>query len=150
MSRDLLSGTLAVILHADIVGSTQLVQENDRLAHERIQDAFRRFSEWIEKYSGQVLEVRGDALLAEFERASDAVSAALAFQLDQAEQISGIDSGPRPEIRVGIALGEVIIADATVTGEGVVLAQRVEQLANPGGVMGTTIWSLIPVHIHFK
>jgi adenylate cyclase len=40
----------------------------------------------------------------------------------------------KPEIRVGIAMGEVVVADNTVTGAGVVLAQRVEQLANPGGL----------------
>ncbi|MCP4982423.1 MAG: adenylate/guanylate cyclase domain-containing protein [Gammaproteobacteria bacterium] len=40
----------------------------------------------------------------------------------------------RPEFRIGVAMGEVVIADNTVTGEGIVLAQRLEQLAEPGGV----------------
>ena len=76
------SSKLAVILHADVAGSTALVQQDEHLAHERIQDAFRRFSDTIGKYQGRVRELRGDALLAEFERASDAVTAALAFQID--------------------------------------------------------------------
>ena len=79
-----LSGKLVVILHADVAGSTQLVQQDEQLAHERIQDAFRRFSETIEKYFSRVQELRGDALLAEFERASDAVTAALSFRSDHA------------------------------------------------------------------
>jgi adenylate cyclase len=134
MAKDDLSGKLAVILHADVAGSTALVQQDEQLAHERIQDAFRRFSETIEKYQGRSLELRGDALLAKFERASDAVTAALAFQADHAYLISRLKDDLRPTIRVGIAMGEVVIADDTVTGSGVVLAQRVEQLADPGGV----------------
>jgi TolB-like protein/class 3 adenylate cyclase len=134
MAKDRLSGKLAVILHADVAGSTALVQQDQQLAHERIQDTFRRFSDAIEQYQGHVLELRGDALLAEFAHASDAVSAALSFQVDHAYYNARLKDDLRPGIRVGIAMGEVIIADDTVTGAGVVQAQRVEQLANPGGV----------------
>jgi TolB-like protein/class 3 adenylate cyclase len=134
MATDRLSGKLTVILHADVAGSTSLVQQDEHLAHERIQDAFRRFSEAIEKYQGHILELRGDALLAEFDRASDAVAATLAFQVDHIYLISRLKDDLRPTIRVGIAMGEVVIADNTVTGAGVVLAQRVEQLADPGGL----------------
>ena len=134
MVKDQLLGKLAVILHADIAGSTELVQQDNQLAHERIQDAFNRFSTIIEKYKGHVVELRGDALLAEFERASDAVSAALSFQIDHTYHISRLKDDLRPTVRVGIATGEVIIADNTVTGAGVVQAQRIEQIADPGGV----------------
>jgi TolB-like protein/ankyrin repeat protein/class 3 adenylate cyclase len=134
MARDRLSGKLAVILHADVAGSTALVQQDEHLAHERIQNAFLLFSDTIGKYHGRVQELRGDALLAEFERASDAVTAALAFQSEHQDHLAKLNDDIRPNIRVGIALGEVIIADSTITGAGVVLAQRVEQLANPGGV----------------
>jgi adenylate cyclase len=134
MAKDRLPDKLAVILHADVASSTRLVQQDEHLAHERIQEAFRRFSHNIEKYTGKVLELRGDALLAEFERASDAVAAALAFQAYQAYHISRLKDDLKPTIRVGVAMGEVVVADNTVTGAGVVLAQRVEQLADPGGL----------------
>ncbi len=49
MAKDGLTGTLAVILHADVAGSTALVQQDKELAHERIQDSFRHFSDTIEK-----------------------------------------------------------------------------------------------------
>ena len=133
MAKDSLSGKLAVILHADIAGSTELVQQDKQLAHERIRDSFRRFSDTIGMYQGKVLELRGDALLAEFERASDAVSAALSFQIGHSHYIDELVDDLRPEMRVGIAMGEVVIADNTVTGAGVVQAQRIEQLAEPGG-----------------
>ena len=60
------SRKLAVILHADVVGSTALVQLNESIAHERIQNAFLRFSSTISRYDGIAREIRGDALVAEF------------------------------------------------------------------------------------
>ena len=134
MAKERLSGKLAVILHADVVGSTTLVQQDKELAHERIQDSFKHFSDTIEKYHGQVLELRGDALLAEFKRASDAVTAALSFQVDHTYNLSRLKDDLRPATRVGIAMGEIVIADSTATGAGVVQAQRIEQLADQGGV----------------
>jgi class 3 adenylate cyclase len=125
---------LAVILHADVVGSTGLVQEDEVRAHERIRDAFRRFSKIIETYGGITHELRGDALVAEFSRASSAVCAALAFQAQNEEVNVELEGDIRPVLRVGVGMGEVVIADHTVTGAGVVLAQRLEQLAKPGQV----------------
>ena len=83
---------LAVLLHADVAGSTALVRIDETLAHQRIQDAFRRFSEVISNHYGLPHEIRGDALVAEFSRASDAISAAVAFQTANAahnEDLSG-------------------------------------------------------------
>jgi adenylate cyclase len=125
---------LAVILHADVVGSTTLVHRNETVAHQRIRDAFRRFSKTIEIYGGIAPELRGDALIAEFDRASDAVAASLAFQTENTQFNSTLDDDIRPHLRVGVAMGEVVIADNTITGDGVVLAQRLEQLADSGGV----------------
>jgi TolB-like protein len=125
---------LAVLLHADVVASTSLVQINETLAHERIQSAFKQFSKTIGKHDGIAHEIRGDALVAEFAKASDAVGAALAFQADNSVNNEHLTDTVRPLLRVGIAIGEVIVADNTVTGEGIVLAQRLEQLATPGGV----------------
>jgi len=139
MVKDQLSGKLAVILHADVAGSTLLVQQDKLLAHERIRDSFRLFSGTIKKYHGHVLELRGDALLAEFEHASEAVTAALSFQADHAVYNARLKDDLRLGIRVGISMGEVVIADNTVTGAGVVQAQRIEQLANPGGVCITAV-----------
>ena len=125
---------LAVLLHADVTSSTALVQINETVAHARFQDVFRRFSETITGHNGATHEIRGDALVAEFSTASDAVSAALEFQAANREHNSGLEDEIRPELRIGVAMGEVVIADNTVTGEGIVLAQRLEQLATSGGV----------------
>jgi class 3 adenylate cyclase len=74
----------------------------------------------ITRYGGTAHEIRGDALVAEFARASDAVSAALTFQADNEEHNQTLDSDIQPVLRVGISMGEVVIADGTIRGAGVV------------------------------
>jgi TolB-like protein/class 3 adenylate cyclase/Tfp pilus assembly protein PilF len=151
MEKDHLSRKLAVILHADVVGSTSLVQKHETLAHKRIQTVFHRFSETINSYSGKTREIRGDALVAEFDRASDGVAAAIAFQILNEESNASIDDEIKPQLRVGISLGEVIIADNTITGAGVVLAQRLEQLAESGGVVVQgSVSETVPTRMPFE
>ncbi|MCZ6579881.1 MAG: tetratricopeptide repeat protein [Gammaproteobacteria bacterium] len=151
MTEELLPSMSAFILHADVAGSTALVQRDEQLAHNRILEAFHHLSHSVEKYKGKVLELRGDALLAEFDRASDAVAAALAFQVEHSYRLSQIKDDIKPAIRVGVAMGEVVIADDTVTGAGVVLAQRVEQLALPGGLCITeALHEALPRRLPFE
>jgi adenylate cyclase len=151
MEKEHLSRKLAVILHADVVGSTLLVQKNEVLAHERIQAAFGSFSETIIAYGGVASEIRGDALVAEFDRASDAVTAAIAFQTKNEASNKSLDDDIRPSLRIGISLGEVVVADGTITGTGVVLAQRLEQLAEPGNVVVQgSVSETVPTRMPFE
>jgi len=150
MNLNHLSRKLAVLLHADVVGSTTLVQRNETLAHQRIQAVFHQFSDTIAAYGGIAHELRGDALVAEFDRASDAVAASLAFQLINGALNATLVDDIRPEIRIGISLGEVVIADGTITGAGVVLAQRLERLAEGGGiVVQGTVAETVPTRMPF-
>lgn len=151
MEEAQLSRKLAVILHADVVGSTSLVHQNETLAHQRIQAAFKHLSEFIKSYNGSTRELRGDALVAAFERASDAISAALAFQASNKKINTAFDDDITPRLRIGISLGEVVIADDTITGGGVVLAQRIEQLSDPDGVCITgALHEALPRHMPFE
>ena len=135
MGKNLQSRRLVVILHADIVGSTMLVQLDEAIAHNRFQTAFSDFSKIIKAYGGVAHEIRGDALVAEFELTTDAVNASLAFQAQNLKANKTYKDDIKPYLRIGISLGEVIIADKTITGSGVVMAQRLEQLADPGGIV---------------
>ena len=151
MEEDSLSRKLAVILHADVVGSTGLVRINETLAHERIQNTFQRFSTTIDSYVGITHELRGDALVAEFKRASDAVAAALTFQAENTQFNAKLEDEIQPQLRIGISMGEVVIADNTITGAGVVLAQRLEQLAEPGGVcIQGAAYETVPQRLPFE
>jgi adenylate cyclase len=124
---------------------------NETLTHERIRDAFRRFSEIISNYNGIAHEIRGDAIVVEFSRASDAVGASLDFQAANAAHNEELLDDVRPVVRVGIAIGEVVVADNTVTGEGVVLAQRIEQLAEQGGIcIQGAAYETIPKRLPFE
>jgi len=141
---------LAVLLHADVVGSTDLVRLDETAAHRRIRDAFQRFSEVIREHNGTTHEIRGDALVADFPKASDAVTAALVFQAINLEHNNTLDDQVQPILRIGISIGEVLIADNTVTGEGIVLAQRLEQLAEPGGVcIQGAVYETLPKRLPF-
>lgn len=73
--------------------------------------------------------LRGDALVAEFSRASEAISAAIVFRQANASYNSELTAAIAPAVRVGITTGEAMTAEGTVTGPGVILAQRVEQPA---------------------
>jgi adenylate cyclase len=151
METDQLSRKLAVILHADVVDSTVLVRQDETLSHKRIQDTFRRFTETISSHGGIAHEIRGDALVAEFARASDALGASLNFQSLNAKHNEQLSDDLQPVLRIGIAMGEVVIADSTVTGEGVVLAQRLEQLAEQGGIcIQGAAYETVPKRLPFE
>ncbi len=151
MEMDPLTRKLAVIVHADVADSTSLVREDESLAHQRIQDAFRRFSKTIERYDGIARELRGDALIGEFSRSSDAVAAAVEFQASNAAHLQQLPDRVHPVLRIGIAMGEVVIADDTVTGEGVVLAQRLEQSSEAGGVcIQGAVYETVPKRLPFQ
>ncbi len=138
------SRQLAVVLHADVAGSTALVQQHEAAAQGRIQGVFRRLCETTEAYGGIPHEVRGDALVAEFARASDAVPAALSCQRAHAAHNRALSADIRPGLRVGISLGKVVVADGTLTGRDVVLARRLEQMALPGVCLSAAVRRAVP------
>jgi len=99
---------LAVILHVDVGSSTGFIQFNETLAHDRMQDAFRQLLQTVSDHEGTTHEIRGDALGAEFTHASDAVSTALPFKLENKSTIGQLDHEIRPTVRAGsaCAIGE--------------------------------------------
>jgi adenylate cyclase len=141
--------TLAVLLHADVVGSTRLVQSGEVEAHTSMCLAFLELTNAVEARNGVVHEIRGDALVAQCPRPSDAVQAALTFQEQRSsDAATTLEASALPLLRIGIAMGEVVIADGTITGAGVVLAQRLEQLAPAGGVcVSEAVREVTPSHI---
>ncbi len=77
----------------------------------------------------------GDALLAEFPSAVEAVQAAAEIQADLAEQSADVAEDRRMRVRIGINLGDVLVEpDGTLYGDGVNVAARLEGLAEPGGI----------------
>ncbi|MGH6953765.1 MAG: adenylate/guanylate cyclase domain-containing protein, partial [Alphaproteobacteria bacterium] len=92
------------------------------------------FEPEIAGHRGRIFKLMGDGLLAEFDSVVDAVECAVAVQRGMAERNSGVAGGRRIDVRIGVHLGDVIIDGEDRLGEGVNIAARLEQLAEPGGV----------------
>jgi adenylate cyclase len=126
---------LAAILAADVVGYSRLMEQDEAKTFERLKDHRIELVEpEIATHHGCVFKLMGDGLLAEFGSVVDAVECAVDIQRGMAERDAGLPQDQRIEIRIGINLGEVIVEGADRHGEGVNMAARLQQLADPGGI----------------
>jgi class 3 adenylate cyclase len=92
------------------------------------------FEPEIQKHHGRIFKLTGDGLFAEFGSVVDAVECAVSLQRGLAERNVNVPEEERIDVRVGINLGEVIVEGDDRFGEGVNIAARLEQLADPGGI----------------
>ena len=126
---------LAAILAADVVGYSRLMELDEAGTFERLK-AYR--TELVEPavaaHRGAIFKLMGDGLLAEFASVIDAVECAADIQRGMAERNQGLPEDQRIDVRIGVNLGEVIVEGTDRHGEGVNIAARLEQLADPGGV----------------
>jgi len=126
---------LSAILAADVVGYSRLMEQDEAGTFERLR-AHRQhlFEPEIGKHHGRVFKLMGDGLLAEFGSVVEAVECAVALQRGMAERNSGVAEDRRIDVRIGVNLGDVIVEGEDRHGEGVNIAARLQQLAEPGGV----------------
>ena len=126
---------LAAVLAADVVGYSRLMS-GDELATIAALDVGRGvFRKHIETHQGRVVDMAGDSVLAVFDTAIGAMTAALAIQKIINASVADIPSERRMLFRIGVHLGDLIEkSDGTVYGDGVNIASRLEGLAEPGGV----------------
>jgi adenylate cyclase len=126
---------LAAILAADATGYSRLMSGDETGTLAALDAARAVFRSQIELHHGRVIDMAGDSVLAVFETAAGAVSAALATQEQLELLVAGVPADRRMRFRIGVHLGDVIEKpDGTVYGEGVNIAARLEGLALPGGV----------------
>ncbi len=126
---------LAAIFAADVVGYARLMERDEADTFERLR-AHRKelFEPEIARYHGRIFKLMGDGLLAEFGSVVDAVACAVAVQRGMAERNKGVPADRRIDVRVGVNLGDVIVEDEDCHGEGVNIAARLQQLAEPCGI----------------
>jgi len=126
---------LAAILAADVAGYSRLmgVDEEGTLAALK---AYRRelVDPKIAEHRGRIVKTTGDGVLVEFASAVDAVRCAMEIQRILAERNVAISEDRRIELRIGINVGDIIIDEGDIYGDGVNIAARVEALARPGAV----------------
>jgi adenylate cyclase len=126
---------LAAILAADVAGYSRLMAADERTTVAALDAARAVFRRRIETNQGRVIDMAGDSVLAVFETAIGAVSAALAVQQELHVSSSAVPEDRRMQFRIGVHLGDVIEkADGTIYGDGVNIAARLEGLAEPGGI----------------
>src|SRR4051794_805851 len=88
----------------------------------------------IAAHRGRIVKTTGDGMLIEFASAVDAVRGAIEVQGGMAKQNASIPQDQRIEFRIGIHVGDIIIDDNDIFGDGVNIAARLEGIAEPGGV----------------
>ena len=88
----------------------------------------------ITENRGRIVKTTGDGLLVEFASVVDAVRCAVEVQRGMIERNADVPQGERVEFRIGINVGDIIIADDDIFGDGVNVAARLEGLAEPGGI----------------
>ena len=128
---------LAAILAADVVGYSALMERDEDRTLARLKAHRQEFIEpLIAEYQGRVVKLMGDGALVEFASVVDAVRCAVLIQQGMAEREAEVPEAERIRFRIGINLGDVIHeADGDLYGDGVNVAARLEQLAEPGGVV---------------
>jgi adenylate cyclase len=126
---------LAAILAADVVGYSRLMEQDEAETFERLRVHRKElFEPEIAKHQGRIFKLMGDGLLAEFGSVVDAVECAVVLQRAMAVRNTGLAEDRRIDIRIGINLGDVIVEGDDRHGDGVNIAARLQQLAEPGGV----------------
>src|SRR6476659_128366 len=109
---------LAVILAADVVGYSALMETDELGTFDRVRAGRKElFEPEIEKHHGRVFKLMGDGLLAEFGSVVDAVECAVSLQRGMMERNASVPESKRIEVRIGINLGEVIVEDEDRYGE---------------------------------
>ena len=126
---------LAAILAGDVVGYSRLMGVDEEGTLTRLNAHRREFLEpKIAEYRGRIVKRTGDGILIEFSSAVDAVRCAIQQQQGIAQHNEGVPAEQRIELRMGIHVGDIIIEEGDIFGDGVNIAARLESIARPGGI----------------
>src|SRR6476646_2349053 len=131
---------LTAILSADVVGYSRLMAANEAATVQSLKSCRDIIARLVVDHGGRVVNAPGDALLAEFPSAVEAVQTAMEIQ--KSVEVHNIELEPdrRMQFRIGVNLGDVIEeADGTIYGDGINIAARMEALAEGGGVCISSI-----------
>jgi adenylate cyclase len=128
------SRRLAAILAADIAGYSALMGADEARTVRDLKGHQAVVLPMIGEFGGHVIDTAGDGILAEFPSVVNAVKCAVAIQAKMAERNAAIELDRRMQFRIGINIGEIIYDNARIYGEGINVAARLENIAEPGGI----------------
>ena len=128
------SRKLAAILAADVVGYSRMMGEDEAGTAEGVRERREAVLPIIAAHGGRLFKTMGDGMLVEFPSVVAAIECAVAVQKRMAELNAGLPESRRIVYRVGVDLGDVLIEEDDLVGDGVNVASRLESVAEPGGV----------------
>jgi adenylate cyclase len=135
MTNDVLSRRLAVIVAADVVGFSRLMEADEAGTLAQLKSIRKELIDpKIAEHRGRLVKTTGDGLLMEFSSVTDGVQSAIEIQEALAERNRTVPTDRRLLFRMGINLGEIITEGEDIYGTGVNVAARLESLADPGGI----------------
>ena len=126
---------LAAIFALDMVSFSRLMEADEKGTLKRHRSHVTELLEpTVEAHNGHVVKGTGDGLLCEFASAVDAVECAAEIQRAMPAREEGIPADRKIQYRIGINVGDIVVDDGDIYGDGVNVAARIEALADPGGV----------------
>ena len=125
---------LAAILMVDVAGFSRLMGRDEERTTALIREFHERTRGLVEAHQGRVVDTAGDSVFGEFDSVVNAMRCAQAIQAAQSAANAGRASAERIETRIGVHLGDVIVQDYHVYGDGVNIAARLQTLASPGSI----------------
>jgi adenylate cyclase len=135
MAEHRLERRLAAILAADVAGYSRLMGADEEGTLARLNAHRREFLEpTIAEHRGRIVKRTGDGILIEFVSVMDAARCAIQMQRGMARRNAGLPGDKRFELRVGVHLGDIMVEDDDIFGDGVNIAARLESIAEPGGI----------------
>ena len=124
---------LTTVLCADMCGYSRLMEQDEEGTLSALKQARGLFEEEIVNFSGRIINMAGDAIIADFSSVVKALDCAVAIQTRMKNASNDI-SRKVPQFRIGLNLGDVIIEGNDIFGDGVNIAARLESLAPVGGI----------------
>ncbi len=135
MTDERVTRRLAAVLAADVAGYSRLMGGDEEGTLARLKAVRKAVVDFkIEQHRGRIVKTTGDGLLVEFASAVDAARCAVEVQSGMAGQNADLPQDKRIEFRIGIHVGDIIIDDNDIFGDGVNIAARLEGIADPGGI----------------
>src|SRR5580704_336298 len=126
---------LAAILAADVAGYSRLIGADDEGTVRRLRSMRAEVIDpTIRQHNGRIVHTAGDGLLVEFHSVVDAMRCAIEWQDDIGQRNAADPNNARIDWRIGVNIGDIIIGDDDIHGDGVNIAARLEALADPGGI----------------
>jgi TolB-like protein/class 3 adenylate cyclase len=136
MAKERVQRRLAAILAADVVGYSRLIEQDEAGTLSGLKDRRKSVLEpLVREHQGRIVKVMGDGVLVEFASAINAVACAAELQKQMAVLNDGVADTKRIALRIGINLGDVVADGSDIYGDGVNIAARLEQIAEPGGIV---------------